>query len=154
VLYACDGAWWRARRGMKEFSGLKLTADIAVAKQYPALHHVSIASGKNRILSDVPGVIGDGGNSGFQALNLAVQFGARRIGLVGFDMRADGGLHWHGRHDRGLNNPTGDLFVRWRRVLDGVAPRLASLGVEVLNLSRVSALTAYPFAMLDQVLTC
>lgn len=98
-------------------------------------------------------VIGWGGNSGFQAVNLAAHFGVRRIVLVGFDMQLRTGIHWHGRHGRGLNNPTRHNVERWRRVLDQAAPALAALGVEVVNVSPVSALTAYPKMSLEEALS-
>ena len=77
-------------------------------------------------------------------MNLAVQFGARKVVLVGFDMRVDQGTHWHGDHPKGLNNPAEVNVARWRRVLDRQADKLNRLGVEVLNASPVSSLTAYP----------
>lgn len=107
------------------------------------------------ILVDVPGEIGCGskngyGNSGFQALNIAVQFGVRRIALVGFDLRIDRGVHWHGRHARGLNNP-GDLhMMHWRHALNGAADDFARLGIDVVNCSPVSTLTAYPVMTLKE----
>ncbi len=97
-------------------------------------------------------MLGWGGNSGFHALNLAVQFGARRIVLVGYDMTVRNGLHWHGAHPRGMNNPTETNTRRWARVLDDQAERIASLGVEVLNASPVSALTAYRRVKLEDVI--
>lgn len=107
-------------------------------------------------LTEEPGVIGtggaEGGNSGFQAINLAIQFGARRIVLVGFDMRSDLGLHWHGHHGKGLNNPKLRNFIAWRRTLDRAAAQVKGLGIEMLNASPVSALTAYPMARLEDVL--
>lgn len=91
---------------------------------------------------DRPGKVASA-NSGFTALNLAVQFGAPKVLLVGFDVRVDKGLHWHGQHDRRLNNPNVERTVRWRKILDDAAPALAAHGVEVINCSSVSALTAY-----------
>jgi hypothetical protein len=92
-----------------------------------------------------PGRIGCGGTGGgFQALNLAVQFGSRRIVLVGYDMCIDQALNWHGGHKLGLLNKSVGDVIRWRKMLDAQAPMLASLGVEVLNATPVSALTAYP----------
>ena len=91
------------------------------------------------------GELGWGGNSGFGALNLAVQFGASRIVLVGFDMRIDRGVHWHGLHaGGGLSNPNARNVERWRRCIDEAAPILAALGILVLNASPMSALAAYP----------
>lgn len=110
--------------------------------------------GCDQILIDHPGILGDGGNSGFQAINLAVQCGAAKIILIGFDMRLDLGLHWHGKHGRGLNNPSERNLARWRRILDASAPRLAELGVSVINCSAVSALEAYPKMRLSEALTC
>ncbi|WP_090229681.1 hypothetical protein [Filomicrobium insigne] len=100
---------------------------------------------------DQPATLGWGGNSGFHALNLAVQFGAKRVVLVGYDMRIDRGVHWHGRHIR-MGNPTESAIRRWRQCLDAVAPRLASLGVDVLNASPISALTAYRKCSLEEAL--
>ena len=116
------------------------------------MHLVTWSRKRDELLTDRPGVIGDGGNSGFQALNIAVQFGARKIILVGFDMRLDAGVHWHGKHPRGLNNPGDHNLVRWRKALNGAAPRLAELGVAVVNASPISALTAYPFQPLLEAL--
>ncbi len=90
------------------------------------------------------GKVGYGGNSGFQALNLAVQFGCRTIILVGFDMHDRDGIHWHGKHDRGLRNPTTRSLSRWRGVLDAQAEPLKRMGVTVINASMISALEAFP----------
>lgn len=98
------------------------------------------------------GVLGAGGNSGFQALNLTVQTGAARIALVGFDMHLAGGVHWHGRHSGGLNNPIPSTVAGWRAGLDAAAPKLAALGVEVVNCSDQSALQAYRRQSLEEFL--
>jgi hypothetical protein len=107
------------------------------------VHRVIVERDQDRLLIGNFGVIGWGGNSGFGALNLAVQFGARRIVLVGFDMRLDQGIHWHGAHPQGLNNPQSAYVDRWRRVIDEAAPVLNALGIEVLNASPISALRNY-----------
>lgn len=98
----------------------------------------------NRIIVDEPGVIGWGGNSGFHMVNAAIQFGSRRIVLLGFDMQAKRDLHWHGRHGDGLNNPTVAMLRRWCRRFDAVAPAIAAMGVNVINATAHSALTCFP----------
>lgn len=100
------------------------------------------------------GHIGYGGNSGFQALNLALQFGARRIVLVGFDMQLADGVHWHGRHASNLNNPSAASLARWATILDRQAPAIAAMGALVLNASADSALTAYRKVPLEDALAC
>ncbi len=95
------------------------------------------------MLFDQWGEIGWGSNGGFQALNLAVQFGASKVVLVGFDMTLEKGTHWHGKHPPGLNNPKQASVDRWRLELDRQAPLLQAMGIEVLNASPHSRLTAY-----------
>lgn len=151
ALYACDGCWWDLRRGAPEFGGLKITQDVRAAQLY-GLRQVRLRKGCDRLLFDEAGEIGWGGNSGFHAVNLALQFGASRLALVGFDYGLAGGVHWHGRHPARLNNPSAANLARWARTLDGQAPVIAGLGVEVVNCSPVSALTAFPTATLEDAL--
>lgn len=122
---------------MPDFAGLKFTYENAASRQF-GLHRVSIDRGNHALLvgSDA---VGDGGNSGFQALNLAIKWGASRILLVGFDMTIAGGEHWHGRHPQGLNNPGQHNVRRWLSA-DWSAPA----GVEIINCNAGSALDAYP----------
>lgn len=143
VLYGCDGRWWQVRQGVKGFVGLKISQDLRAVRQFKDIRKVDVVH-KDEILVERKGQIGSGGNSGFQAINLAVQFGATRIVLVGFDMRIDRGIHWHGPHPNHLNNPRATNVERWRRAIDGAAGQLMALGVIVVNASQVSELTGYP----------
>jgi hypothetical protein len=144
VLYACDFDWWAHNRGRMDFCGLKIGGDIRPRHAAWGVRPVRIDSRRDELLLDRYGTIGKGGNSGFQALNLAVQFGCRAIILVGFDMHDRVGLHWHGRHPSPLRNPTRSSLGRWRRVLDAQTGILRAAGVIVLNASPASALAAYP----------
>lgn len=112
-------------------------------KRFPDVHRIRAVPGEERIIFSPLGRVGWGGNGGFHALNLAVQFGLRKIILLGFDMTLRQGMHWHGRHDGYLNNPTQGNLDRWRKTLDEQAPALAAHGVEVVIGSPGSALGAY-----------
>lgn len=142
ALYASDFAWWRSGFG-DAFVGLKISRSVV-----PGVRKVDLVPVKdgwsNDMVLDRPGVVGAGGSSGFQALNLAVQFGARRIALVGFDGHITAGTHWHGDHVRGLSNPTEGTAAMWTHHLDRAAPSLSAAGVDVVNCSSTSALNAYP----------
>jgi hypothetical protein len=153
LLYACDGKWWEAYKGVPDFTGLKVTYERDAVIKYPELKRIEVARFGNELLIATPGLVGAGGNSGFQALNLVVQFGVKKIILIGFDMRVDGGGHWHPRHPYPLSNPDAASNIpRWRRAIDGAARKLAELGVEVVNCSMVSDLRAYPKMQLEKVL--
>lgn len=151
VLYACDFSWWLAHKGVPDFTGLKVSID-ARCTRLKDVHTVKRKYGDKG--ADIEfkerGLICYGGNSGFQALNLAVQFGSRKIILVGFDMRIDRGLHWHKAHAK--YNPNGRQVNQWRDVFDGAVLSLKAAGVRVINCSPVSALKAYPKMTLEQAL--
>jgi hypothetical protein len=134
---------------------LKISQDARCRKPYRDIHLIECDRGyERRFLLNLEkrGLVGWGGNGGFQSLNLAAQFGAKRIVLVGYDMRIDLGVHWHGKHARGMNNPGPHHTRQWVAALDGVAPQLKAAGIEVLNASPVSALTAYPKVTLAEAL--
>lgn len=152
MVYGCDAAWWAYRRGLPDFKGLRVCWAGNRLDGFQAVRRVEIAAGKkgkksyaDEIVTDSIGKIGSGGNSGFQALNLAVQWGARRVILVGFDMTDASGVHWYGRNNwTGANNPDQGNFRRWIEAFDRVAPKLAALGVEVINAAPNTALRCFP----------
>lgn len=144
ALYAADVGFWQFYPAARDFAGTKICPSGAVKRVCPSVKVVRIHRDTNgSMVREPPGVIGSGGNSAFQAINLAVQWGATRICLVGVDYC---GNHWHPDHPAGLRNPNASQFRMWAKVLDAQAPLLASWGIEVLNLSPVSALKAYPYA--------
>jgi hypothetical protein len=153
VLYGCDSKWWLWRAGVPEFHGLKVSQDEQACRAFPEIRKVEVDKDSNAINLEPVGKIGAGGNSGFQALNLAVRWGTKRIMLIGFDMRVDLGEHWHPRHYPPLSNPhPNENLPRWRRALDGAKPTLEAAGVSVVNCSAVSMLAAYPKMTLEEAL--
>lgn len=101
---------------------------------------------------DEPFAIGAGGNSGFQAVNLAAQFGSRHVILVGFDMSVAAGVHWHPDHLGACGNPDVEKAARWRELMDAQAGALACAGITVVNASVESALAAYPKCSLEEAM--
>jgi hypothetical protein len=153
ALYGCDGRWWRWRGGVPKFKGLKIGYDFD-SNEFAEIHRIVIPDRKcDTILLEPLGHIGAGGNSGFQALNLVAQFGARRILLVGYDMRVDLGAHWHPPHYPPLSNPhPNDNLPRWRKAIDGAQKCFSALGIEVINCSAVSLLREYRKATIAEVM--
>lgn len=148
VLYGCDRAWWIANRGAVGFKGQRITASPTVSKIYPGILAIELVN-RAEIITGKTGRIGcglrtGGGHSGFHAINLAVQFGAKRIVLVGLDMNLHRGRHhWHPEEDRMWRNRTDQNMAECRSALDACAPQFEKLGVEVINASPASALKAY-----------
>ena len=139
VLYACDGAWWSMyhERALETFPPYRCwTQDDHAAKKY-GLRYVK--SEATRGLSRLKGVIHQGKNSSYQAMNLAFLAGARRFILLGVDCK---GTHWHGDHPEGLNRTLPHAI--WKSAFEDLARDFKRDGVEVVNCSPGTALTAFP----------
>lgn len=147
VLYGVDKGWWIANSGARVFTGLKVSPSPTVQKLFPGVLPVRLRP-FDRMLSAETGIIGcglrcGGGFAGFQTMNLAIQWGAKRLILVGFDMTLENGAHWT-KDYRGVARPDPARTASWREALDGCAGQLRDMGIEVLNASVWSALRNYP----------
>lgn len=147
ALYAADRKWWTWHKGCPGFKGLKYTLSPTAPRMYP---DVQLLKNTGREGLDVnPTGLHHGYNGTHQAMNLAVHFGAKRIVLLGVDMRPlDGKEHWHGDHPNKSRSPY-KLFIRMVGTL--VNP-LNDLGIEVINCSPRSALECFPKRSLRDVL--
>ncbi len=152
VLYSSDIAWWRQYAGMPDFAGLKysihqdnrnawrkLPADIQLLENTGDVGLETAPSGLRTI-----------SNSGGAAINLAVHLGARRIILLGFDMRPSKQVHFFGRHPDPLRNLS-PYAVFLGKFATMVQP-LRAAGVDVVNCTPDSALRCFRQAPLVDVL--
>lgn len=148
MLYACDQKWWeKYHHEVVEsgFAGELWTQDNRAAQRF----------GLNRMQgTSAPGLgrthIHWGGNSGYQAINLAYLWGAARVVLMGYDMqRTEGKSHWFGDHPKGLsgNSP----YATWVQKFDRLSADLKSEGVEVINATRETALTCFPRRPIEMI---
>lgn len=154
VLYACDGRWWRKHGGVPGFPGLKVTLSNSAVEVAPWPEIKVLANTGPDGLELSPHGLRTGRNGGYQAINLAVHFGARRVLLLGYDMKlgADGRSHWFGEHADWPARPNifRDVFLPH---FEGLAHALDAIGVAVVNCTPGSALDAFPKASLDQALS-
>ncbi len=144
-LFAADYKWWQGyEQKLEVFQGWKVTTDRRAAdtKEWSLLRLVAKLADDR--IQTTGSVVGWGGNSGFQALNMVVLFGCKRIILVGYDATIKHGLHWHEAYSSAADNPTPNKTLRWQRSIDGAAAPLAEIGVSVVNCSGVSRLRRYP----------
>lgn len=150
VVYACDYLWWKLNH-MKAKQNIPRrqlwTQDRAAAEQFQ-LSHIQW-EGKDGLGKRGLRV---NGNSGAGAINLAYHFGARRILLVGMDMKPgpNGEKHWHPDHPKPLVQ--GQQFEEWRKKMVVLAADLKTEGVTVVNCTPGSALTCFPMGDLEQEL--
>jgi hypothetical protein len=145
MLYGADAEFWRQTPAAHQFAGLKVTCS-----DVPDVHRLK-ASGSDGF-DPKPGFIRTGGNSGYQAVHIAAQAGARRILLCGFDMTGDRGAHWHGEHQHPLRETGPGTFERWVKAFPTLVDALSEIGVAVLNATPGSALRCARFVDLEEAL--
>jgi hypothetical protein len=128
ALVSADKAWWLHHR--PEFAGRRFSA-------------LRVPGMDTELLEGLP----MGTNSGLRAVELAVQLGATRVLLLGFDL---GGTHFFGEHPAPLKNTNllPGRFEVFKAQFASYKPR----GVEIINCTPGSALTCYPKADLDACL--
>jgi len=88
-------------------------------------------------------------NSGQAAINLAIELGASPIYLIGFDMKGNP-TNFHDGYPTGASPDVYEGYVK--SIESSVPERAKEYGVEIINLSTDSALTAFPHGDFDEVL--
>ncbi len=156
LLYFCDRRWFEwHKETVKNFQGEKVTLENReLEAELPGLVCLRREGGEDgpiEGMGSTPDAVCTGRNGGYQALQLAAHRGARRVILLGFDMKpaADGRVHWHAEHPVPTDPHLPGSFAAHFRSL--VKP-LARLGVEVLNATPGSALDVFPRVELEEAL--
>jgi hypothetical protein len=141
MLYGADQTWWdhQQHRDARAFAGLKVSCEAVKGV-------LQVQNTGPSGFDPHPWCVRTGGNSGYQALHIAVHTGARRVVLCGMDMN---GCHWHGPHPRELKVTQLSTYEAWRDRMKALAPTLAKMGVDVANCTPGSALTCFRMADLE-----
>jgi hypothetical protein len=148
-LHSCDNLWWHWNiQTVHTFRGIKTT----LAEDVPApwvtgyLQNTGLQG-----FDEDPSCCRTGGNSGYQAICLAMHAGAKRIVLVGFDMKAadDGQSHFFGEHPGAQPNAFKSVMLPQFETLK---PALEKMEISVINATPGSALRTFPTADLERVL--
>lgn len=169
VHYAADIRWHRwqqkgigkagfgadeVKQRWVEFKGQKCSIENAAGVvDDEAVHVLRNAHGTahGSGLSSDPRAVVTGRNSGFQALNLAVLAGAKRIILLGFDGKPsqEGKSHWFGEHPEAMSN---SVYSYFKQAMSAAENALVEAGVEVLNASPGTAIDSFTKVAIEDVL--
>ena len=167
LVYFADSRWWRwhvegiARKWIG--TAIKWTVEeVAAAFKAFAGQKISIFTTGQEVqdpevlvmrnaapegLSEDPLSLRTGGNSGYQAVNLAILAGAKRVVLVGYDGRSEGRLsYWFGNHPIQTQPETVATYPTSYKTM---LPQLGRLGVEVLNATPQSRIDVFPRVSLE-----
>lgn len=154
VLYFADSRWWwrhKDKPQFKRFAGVKVTIEpTGLEITDPHVHMLRSADDKPGApkpgLSANPAVLVTGRNGGYQVVNIAVLAGAKKIVLLGYDMRIVGGKSHNEMNHPGGRHPEGNAasdYVGYVKNFRTMVRPLERLGVEVLNATPESALDVF-----------
>lgn len=143
-LFFNDINWFRKHRtDVERLPGRAFSTSYKAAQECAKVRYVSA---EIRAEFPAPGIIRDGKCSGQKAIGLAVSLGARRIVLLGFDMReVDGRTHFHDEYRNDASRYS-DYFIP---AFAGWRESAARIGVSIVNATPNSALTEFPVTSLD-----
>lgn len=132
-LYAADAGWWHRYDHEIPRGPECWTSSISAAQGYNLQYFPHPDNGPF--------------NSGLRAIQLAINLGAARVLLLGYDCCVDEGTHWHGDHPSGLKNPDLNSTERWQAQYQRFAATVS--GTEILNCSRRTALACFPLSTIE-----
>lgn len=136
VVYGGDLQWWDAYGAEIDIPAERWTCTRQAAAKHQINHHAAYGPY----------------NSGMRAIQFAVERGAARILLLGYDCSVEKGLHWHGEHAR-TANPTPERVRLWHRQFAAAAALAKARKCEVLNCSRETALMVFERCELKDALS-
>lgn len=157
VCYFGDCRWWdRNKDELKDFPGLVVSSCNRKAPWMPRWVKQLKRNHKTIGITHGADSISWNNNSGASAINLAVQLGAKKIVLIGFDMQVKEGApnkghNWHDRHER-FHTPAENIYAhRFLKSFGVLAQDLEAAGVECVNATPGSKLTVFPMVKLEDV---
>ena len=157
VFFGDKGFFLTHQHGLAKFPGLKISCldsmkSISWVKCLP--RNGSHAKG----ISSNPKLVCWNQNSGAAAISIAANAGAKRIILLGFDMKLSetNTQHWHGFYKKGeIVNPKDRRSLPFDRHLTGfkqISKDAKSRGIEIINCSPDSAITEFKKVSLKELI--
>lgn len=168
VFFGDAKFYLRHCQALAKWPGLKVSCTPTIEK-VPWIKYLAKDASHPYGISSKRNCISWNHNSGASAVSLAVHLGAKRIILLGFDMKNDetGKKHWHNLYKVPKPPPTKILppkrhrgrvitkvpvFSKHLRGFPEMARNAKSMGVEIINACPESAITVFPKFTLKELL--
>lgn len=155
VLYGADHDWWlhREHRSAWEFAGLRVTISATPRPAGLAVPGLRVLRNAGVVgWSDALDELHTLGNSGAQALQLAIKAGAAKVLLAGFDFSRAEAAHWHGEHPPELKVTAEETYAYWAERMAASAPQMLRRA-DVVTVTP-SALRCFRAGALEDELQC
>lgn len=144
-LHFCDAKWYEWHHRKEEFKSFT-NVITTLADNVPDSRVKRLCKGEQKGLSALPDTINHGSNSGYQAVNIAVLRGAKKIVLLGYDMQGqktdkDIKMHWFGDHK--IKTPPAVCNI-WLDCWPSAKECLDFLEIKVIQATRETSLDIFP----------
>jgi len=147
MFFGDNGFFLNNQKGLLDFPGLKISSNPA-CDRYNWIKYLERDGHHTTGISSHPGKVSWNWNSGAAAISVAANAGAKRIILLGFDMKMNGDQqHWHDwYHKIGNRSKKGMMHLPFDRHLRGfaqIAKDAQQRGIEIINACPESAITQF-----------
>jgi hypothetical protein len=166
VLYAADDRWWawqlsgvvkswpwvtftkqQVSEAIRAFKGQTVTIEHPTVSKFPQF---VLKNDGGDGLSERPDAVRTGQNSGYQALNIAILSGAKKILLLGYDMHyPNGKSHAHNGHEVKIAEHS---YIRYAKNFSSMQHQLRNLDVQVINCTPGSKINCFTFSTVEKEL--
>jgi hypothetical protein len=156
IFFGDNNFFFQNKDELAKFSGIKISCHNEVEK-YPWVKYLAKDS-RGRGITDNPKMVCWNNNSGAAAISVAVNAGAKRVLLLGFDMKIGESnmQHWHDLYGKGectdLRRIQKLPFDRHLRGFAEIKKDAKKRGVEILNISPSSAIEEFPKLSLKELI--
>lgn len=136
-----DASWWHKniKVGLGEYGSAFTVAPSLMRIQTRELIHLT----RQRLGLHRGNVVGWNFSTGAAAINLAANMGAKRIFLLGYDLRLeDGKSHWHGHRKETTRQIVFGRFIRGFKKVAEDAPKFE---IEIIHV--IDGVSSLPFFM-------
>lgn len=157
IVFFGDGSFFDAHKErLYMFSNLKVSS-VPQTEKFSWIKTLNKDPSHPFGISTHPATVSWNKNSGASAISVAVHTGAKRIFLLGFDMRLDeqNTQHFHSIYN-GNGKPKNPRNLPFQRHLQGfpaIARDAKTIGVEIYNVNPQSAINEFPKLTLQEALT-
>lgn len=149
IFFGDSGFFLKNQHALAAYNGIKVSCHHEVNSlkyQTDNIKYLPKTRNKNHGISDNPGFVTWNGNSGAAAISIAANAGAKRIILLGFDMKlTDERSHWHREYvsPDSKDGRRTNQHLPFHKHLPGfptIAADAEKRGIEILNASPDSAI--------------
>lgn len=155
IVFFGDGSFFDAHKErLYMFSNLKVSS-VPKTEKFSWIKTLNKDPSHPFGISTHPATVSWNKNSGASAISVAVHTGAKRIFLLGFDMKlVDNKQHFHSVYN-GNGEPKNKVKLPFQRHLQGfstIATDAERMGVEIINVNPDSAITNFRKVNLQEAL--